>query len=83
MIGHRRPRSLTVDWLGGGISLIPPPLPEEEGRRNIVGDNAGRECHCQRPPECVPWCHVVLLNVHVVLSLTLTDPLDRYMQDWS
>ena len=41
-IGQYRYSSLTVVWLGCSISLIPLPIPEEEGERSTVGDNVAK-----------------------------------------
>ena len=48
-VGHHRHCSYSVDWLGCRISLIPPPIPEEEWTKEY----RGRYC---RPRMLAPSC---------------------------
>ena len=58
-IGHYRYRPLTAERLGRSISLIPPPILEEERRRDTVGDTV-TESVCALSGLCS--CDVILCS---------------------
>ena len=65
-IGHYRYRPLTAERLGRSISLIPPPILEEERRRDTVGDTV-TESVCALSGLCS--CDVILCSSCVCLSV--------------
>ena len=69
-IGQYRYRPLTAEWLGCSISLIPPPIPEEEGRRDTVGD-AVAESVCALSELCS--CDVIFVLLVCLFVCLLTD----------
>ena len=69
-IGHYRYRPLTAERLGRSISLIPPPIPEEEGRRDTVGD-AVAESVCALSELCS--CDVIFVLLVCLFVCWLTD----------